>query len=255
MLVDNSDILRCELRLGQVRQNSKKRGQYVTNADTSFNDEDFVFSNLRDYSEKDSNIDDRFIQVFDENGSTKTVLKSSLVWVLTETKGVLSNDRLRRVQGQSEYPTKRKNITRKDVEISPKVATKRSKHLIRVEEKIEVGNWCVFKRYGKKETNPQKDIVYGAVLAFKYIDGNNEKEKQFTMDFASIPNDRGIEALATWYKCEENNTLQPSSENNNFFIDIKNYIATIDAPNQIQNQFLFENQDEIKKFVSSFNKV
>lgn len=264
MVVNISDILQCKLRKGQVRQNVQNKDQNLICNENNLSHDDLVFSNLKDYSEKACHIDDRFVQVFDEVGSTKTVLKSSLVWVLTETKGVLSNDRLRRVQGQSGISTKRKNITRKDIEISPQVASKRSKHLIgvRVDEEIKVGNWCIFKWNANTpescnaDTNVQKNIVHGAVLAFKYIVGKTEKEKQYTMDFASVLNDvkidgREIEALATWYKYGENNALEPFSENNNFFINITNYIATVDAPSVNNDQILYENHDEISKFVAS----
>lgn len=256
----------CELRLGQVHQNRKKKDQDKDNIDNNFGDDDFVFPNLKSYYDKDCDINDRFVQVFDETGSKKTVLKSSLVWVLTQTKGVLSKDRLRREQVQSANPTKRKNITRKDIEITPQVAIKRRKHLIgiREDDEIKVGSWCLFKRFAdtpgfrKVGINLEEDIVHGVVLAFKYVDGNNEKEKQYTMDFAFISsnkktNDQEIQALATWYKYGEDRALVPLSENNNFFIDIKNYIATVNAPSRIENQIIYENHDEIKNYILSQN--
>lgn len=268
MAIDSNEILHCELRKGHIQRQKKKKLQETVN-DELIAESDFVFSNLKDYSEKNCDVDDRYVHVFGENGSIKTVLKSSLVWVLTETKGVLSNDRLRRVQGQSKIPVKRKNITRKSVEISPQVPSKRSKPSLgfRVEEEIQVGHWCFFKRYANTLANTteprpaEENIVYGAVLAFKYINGNTEKEKQYTLDFAPIStdqtaNERGVQVLATWYKYGQNNMLEPFSENNNFFININNYIATADAPSAKRisntNQTLYELQNlhEIKKYVS-----
>lgn len=241
MVMGVSDILHCEVRKGHIQRY------------------------LKDYSKKKSDIDDRFVQVFDDNGSTKTVLKSSLVWVLTETKGVLSNDRLRRVQGQSGIPNKRKNNTRKNIEISPRVQSKRSKQqiAIRVENEIQVGNWCFYKRYANTLESRKADeiIAYGAVLAFKYINGKTDKEKEYTLDFAPITsdvnaNERGVEVLGAWYKYGQNNILEPFSDNNNFFMNIENYIATVDGPcgkrDPNTNQIFYElqNHHEIKNAIT-----
>lgn len=45
-------------------------------------------SNLRNYPNREGDIqsDNRFIEIVDETGSTKTILKSSLVWLLSETR-------------------------------------------------------------------------------------------------------------------------------------------------------------------------
>lgn len=207
--------------------------------------------------------DDRFVQVFDEDGSTKTVLKSSLVWVLTETKGVLSKDRLRRVQGQNGIPTKRIRNTKNIVEIQPQSKRNKRPKGVLVKEEVQVGDWCFFERYAEtlEPRKTDEHIVYGALLAFKYINGSTEKEKQYTLDFAPISseettNERGVEVLATWYKYGPNDKLEPFSDNNNFFINIKKYIATSDAPSVKQdpktNQFFYElqNHHEVKKIIT-----
>lgn len=245
--VDVNDILCCSIRKSCIQQKRNKRQENVI--DELIDENDLVFSNLKEYADKNSNLDDRFVQVYDENGSAKNVLKSSLVWTLTETKGVLSNDRLRRVRGQSGIPTiKRKYITKKDTEISPQVPTKRNKQTTDVQAKdsIQIGDWCFFKRYSSYNQEHVENIMFGSILSFKYIKGNNEKDKQYTFDFAPIKSesDRGVEVLATWYKYGQNCILEPSSKNNNFFINIQNYIATVGPPiinkNQDTNKAYFE---------------
>lgn len=241
IIVDINNILRCSLRKGYVQQKREKDNTIDNVNGELFDENDFVFPNLREYADKNTELDDRFVKVYDESGSAKTVLKSSLVWSLTETKGVLSNDRLRRVRGQSGITTiKRKNNTRNDIEISPQVPSKLRKRSgnhptdVQVKDWIQVGDWCFFKRYedGPDGQKPVENVVYGAVLTFKYINGNNQREKQYNLDVAPInsENERGVEVLATWYKYGQNDMLEPFSNNNNFFINIRNYIATVGSP-------------------------
>lgn len=45
-------------------------------------------------------IDQRFVDVLNNDGSTKSLLKSTVIWALTESKGYLSKDRLKRVQSR-----------------------------------------------------------------------------------------------------------------------------------------------------------
>lgn len=261
MVADIDDIVHCKLRKGYIQQKRKCKPQDEAN-DEHFDEKDFTFSNLKEYAGKNSELDDRFVQVYDENGSTKTVLKSSLVWTLTETKGVLSKDRLRRVRGESSAPTiKRKNITRKDVETTPykriKLGSKRVTDL-EVKNHIQVGDWCFFKRYKGGTDNL---AVYGAILSFKFTKGNCEKSKQYPSDFAEIntenelENERAVEALATWYKFGDNDILEPFSNNNCFFIDIKNYIATVGAPVISNDKYELQNHHLIKKSISELMKT
>lgn len=110
MNVDVEDIIRCEIRGKQIQKKTKKNLMKSDNSDEACEGRNPDLQNVVD-------IDSQFVEVLNIDGTSRTVLKSSLVWVLSETKGVLSNDRLRRVQGQSGIPTKRKNIVRKDMEV------------------------------------------------------------------------------------------------------------------------------------------
>lgn len=241
MCLEVSDVIRRKLRKGQMVETKRNESNEHSNngIDGELNESDFMFSNLKDYSrperENHVDLDSRFVQVFDEDGNVKSALKSSLIWALSESKGVLSNDRLRRVQGQSGIPVKR-NVTKRRVEASPLPKRKKLSIGIREEKEIRVGEWCFFKRNKKTSEgeNFGENIVFGAMLGFRYIGEKNEREKKYMFDYAFVScNDdceKHLKVLATWYKYGSEKILEAFSENNNFYIDIDNYIGTADAP-------------------------
>lgn len=111
------DIVHCDLQKKPLR--SKKKPQTQLQTSNESRDESssniqsyFACSSLRDYSQTNTNIEasKKYIEITDDNGNKKTVLIGSLVWLLTEDKESLSNDRLRRVQNLgSTISKKRKN--------------------------------------------------------------------------------------------------------------------------------------------------
>lgn len=238
--VNAVDITLCKIKRIEIREktNDKKNN---TNIDSTVEKTDDLLacSNVRDYSHREGNIesDNRYIDVIDETGTSKTILKSSLVWLLSDTKGVLSNDRLRRVQ----LPTTASCRKRKrDVPISFRNNENTSMEVQHLDE-IRVGDWCYFhSNSSMQQLNVQElqydDIVYGLVVGFRYIDGKTDKDHQYTLDYVPVSyegiNKRGIEVLATWYryKRENNQILVPSSPENSYFIDLINYIASTCAP-------------------------
>lgn len=73
----------------------------------------------------------------------------------------------------------------------------------------------------------------GLVVAFRYIVGKNNKEKQYPWEWAPVRTNlkpeerRGIHVLATWYTYNENGSLEPlNMDKKHFFLDIEDYIAT-----------------------------
>lgn len=218
------------------------------------------FSRLRDYFKEDSNgIDNRFVQVVDADGTEKLVLKSSLVWILSETKGILSNDRLKRVQYHDGKSIKRKQKTESD--LPSKRLAKRNETGICQKNEIQIGDWCFFENQipdsNTNQTNLilNKSIIFGGVLGFRYATGKNEKEKSYSLNYCQInmPSEqnqiaRGVDVLATWYKYIDDETLEPFTINSNFFSNINNYIATGNAPNVKKNSENNEVVYELKEF-------
>lgn len=68
---------------------------YIENMRDEEEDEDFFDL---DTDEMDVDVNSRFVIVNDENGTKRKILKSTLIWMLTEPSEKISNDRLKRVQ-------------------------------------------------------------------------------------------------------------------------------------------------------------
>lgn len=221
----------------------------------------FVCNSLRDYSSEDKQCeeDSRFVQVSDDNGSMKTVRKSSLLWLLTDSPGKLSNSRLSRVQG-STTPNSRKR--KQSSHFSTDANKRQCRSVLFVSEELKIGDICFFsnKKFTTDCFGPSLENVFvGVVLGFKYINGKNEKDKQYGLNFAPVkpPEDlknkkpaRGLETLATWYRCDNELKLHPV-KTSHFFINIEEYIATTSLTLQMcGSKPIFEgNTDELKNCI------
>lgn len=79
----------------------------------NYGEEDGLFDESKAYDDgvdRNTTVNSSLTQVIDINGEEKTIPKSTLVWILTEKGGKLSNDRLRRFQSsllKSDVPQKR----------------------------------------------------------------------------------------------------------------------------------------------------
>lgn len=198
----------------------------------------------------------KYIDVQYEDGTTKTIRKSTLLWMLCESKEKLSSDRLKRVQeAKGETPKRRK--------LDPVAATSSSAtysseiRLIRSSE-IEIGDWCFFMQSGfpveqLSEQNILDNVFIGRIVSFnlttrvitdenkhtygqtsnQIAHGRKSKTKNYLIDFAPISKAKknentNIQALSTWYICSTGGEFQPAQNKNHFFLDIENYIATFE---------------------------
>lgn len=79
----------------------------------------------------------------------------------------------------------------------------------------------------------------GNIVAFKYVKNKNlntssnkhTKEKPYTWEYASTNFNKGdggrsIEILSTWYICSNDGVFRQFN-NNHFFVDMNNYVATV----------------------------
>lgn len=119
----------------------------------------------------------KWVEVLCEDGTTKTILKSTLVWLLTETKGKLSSDKLKRVQEMtSNSNTKRRRL------ISNLSNEHKEIELIKSDE-LSIGDWCFFKYNPDSneceepsDQNIMQYCVLGNILGFKADTTQNEIE-------------------------------------------------------------------------------
>lgn len=208
--------------------------------------------NLRDYRDDLGDIqtlldkDSKYIEICEDDGSRKIVLKSSLVWLLSDSIDSLSNDRLKRVQ--TTVQREPHEIKRRKLQYNPSRSLN-SDYLFKSNE-IHIGQWCIFSNQSdlaSDETNHEdldKDVfencLFGSMLAFKYTEGKNEKEKQYRSEFITVLDDKDnkrqdVEVLAAWYKLRFDGILISLGTKSCLYIIIKHYIATTKQPTIVKN--------------------
>lgn len=213
--------------------------------------------NLPEYDKDKVSLSDesKFIEVCYSEGPSQIVRKSSIVWLLSESTQKLSSDRLKRVQS-TPFQKSFKRI--KPSIIHSGLATDSSEPVCK-SESIRIGEWCIFElNYDSEQLIDStieygiENVVIGAVIAFRYVQGKKPKDHQYHMDSAPIQKtneiDRDIEALSNWYTIKNNGILNPSTLG--FFIPIKNYLFTTQSPTVTQREKRVENIETIKAFLS-----
>lgn len=143
-------------------------------------------TNLRNYNTSSDKItldeNSKYIQIFEPDGTSKVVLKSSIVWLLSETTGKLISDRLKRVQ-----TTPVEKVTNRDPK-RQKIHQDPSENVYTNSNEIMIGDWCFFSFDSKTRITSNKNVidsvVFGCVLAFKFKNGKNHKERQYHRDRA-----------------------------------------------------------------------
>lgn len=208
---------------------------------------------IQDKSEMKPKIDEssRFTQVTGSDGSMKTVPKSFVVWMLSDSKEKMSNDRLQRVRNKSACQA----TTFQRVQSAPDLSTLGDSHIVSISNEISLGKWCIFKKSSKRCANNFNNCILGAILCFQYKEGKNQKQKQYTLDSVSVGSEN-VQTLATWYRVDSKGALIPCDSENSFFIDINCYIATIDNPDFENGEIFLSGPAalHIKHFLSELNK-
>lgn len=246
-----ADIIECELQKHTSSDTYSDNSEILSDLGSDDDDDDDYI--LQNNTENDPRNDHTsFVQIENEDGTFKEIRKSTLVWFLTESKGGLSSDRLKRVQ----TPSQSNENKRRKIESSQRKYDKIT--LCKKLGEIGVGQWCVFKNtheqlHIKKSSqisslesscsNIFENVVVGAVACFKYFHESAQQQKSkiktkpFTSDIAEVNPAKSaddmkasVRVLASWYYVACGGTLHPIKGENCYFIPIENYIATIDAP-------------------------
>lgn len=233
-------------------------------------DEIITFSRENQLDTEPSTEHSPFVYVQNEDGTLKEIRKSTMVWLLTESKEKLSADRLKRVQTTSN-PKRQKSGTAQTTNPSTSLATNSPAKSITATNictklcEIEIGQLCVFKIDAQTEDlaedytgvlagasaepsnlNIIQDYLIDAVVRFRYFDENKERQKPFAMDSAKVMQadekiDTRIDVLGCWYYLDDDGTLH-SKITSSFFIPIHNYLGTIAAPDIKSDEYLKSNQ-------------
>lgn len=174
----------------------------------------------------------RFAIVTCSSGKEKIVRKSSIVWLLTNTKNKLSSDRLLRVQ-QNELKRKRLYAVEDDDVI--------------ILDEINVNEWCIFR------SGVNNHLILGLVLNFKYMSGKTNKQKQYSREYAPVKyngdllNQKGIAVIATFYKLNERGQLKIYYEEPE--IKIETYLCTIRRP-KFTNNLMILSESQMTKITN-----
>lgn len=116
----------------------------------------------------------RNVEIIEEDGTAKTIPKSTLVWILTESKGELSKNRLKRVQGPMISP-----------EAGPSSKRSKSNHntnLTFKSDRLEIDDWAVFKNSsglgsGSFEESKLNCYLITFITGFRIVNSKNIRKK------------------------------------------------------------------------------
>lgn len=126
-----------------------------------------------------------YLDVSDERGSKKTVRKSRLVWLLSETTERSSSDRFRRVQEPELQKTSRRHLKFQSISV---LALDENIKLYESDQ-LCIGQWVCFSTNTNKfkcsfdKKNLLNNIVIGTVVGFKYVKADNRKKNRIFMGF------------------------------------------------------------------------
>lgn len=191
--------------------------------------------NLRNYGDgKMMAENDNFLEICEEDGTKKTVLKSSIVWILQHSIQQAEKYRLERVKSRvpttasGEGSAKRRKLTSKCT----------SSDIIFEADEIFIGQWCVFKNSTNENEHCFNNVIVGSMLGFQFATGNTDQDKQYLHEFVTIldeekNNRKDIEAV--WYMLQFDGTLVSLGTKSCFYVNIENYVGTTKKPVILRN--------------------
>lgn len=232
MEVDCNTIVYCninEISINELKNKKRKIEEiYLKETSSVSKVAKIECTNTKDYScshdQLLSKCTSPFVEVETQDGKMKTIRKSTMVWLMTDSKESLSNDRLKRVQSATQTTSCKKRLNFKKNFTQKKLSK---------EEEIQIGDCCIFQNDTIKSNQNNSDLIFGVVIGFKYKKGDNEKQKQYTWEFAPIETNlpeekrRGITVLASWFQFNFNGSLHPVKDISCFYVDITNYVVTL----------------------------
>lgn len=241
MEINNVDDIRCEY-VTNIKQKKKSDKNLDANDSNEIDLLDDSLQNLKiDRPNSSEENPTSFVEV-----SGKKVRKSSVVSLLSTGKTTLSNDRLRRVQNQSESSRKHLNF----LDGKPKSIIHQSKYLC-------IGDWCVFHTIEKKknyETVVDR-VVVGVVIGFQRIStGKAQWQRKYDGDYIDVT-DENLEVLSSWHKFNLDGSLSKVVGNNHFYIGNEFYLATLKGPeDNTESDIHFKHLDLIIRELELINQ-
>lgn len=240
MHFNENDIKTCELQV-RVHQNLDQNEETIIDEDCSD-----LFEQFAEFDEcRHVNEEDKFVEVIDPDGSTRNLRKSTLVWLLCDSRDKLSSDRLKRVQSSSG------NSGTKSKRFKPNSSAVLGVSLpIFKAEELEIGEWAIFQHpyshsKGRCEVSDvtghdfMEQFIIGIVVGFRLAtrkkSGEMKHQKQYKLKFAPTntldsSEQNCLQVLCLWYSCDQTGNLHLIQNKTQESIYIKNYVATMKSP-------------------------
>lgn len=227
------DIINCE-----IDTNDSLLDEILEEPDEN----EFNINDPNENKENDSTAEShRNVEVLDIDGSVKIIPKSTLIWMLTESKDKLSSDRLKRVQGSASKPSF-KRIKLDQSNVSSTVPT------IFKSDQLKITEWAIFKGNDVQNHSGIRDYKIGLITGFKIFEKKSSEKgrwKQYKLHYIPINTETNqtmskklrlelgfdtnlneIHVLGVFYTCDEKGILSPNGDIDKF--PLKNYVATIE---------------------------
>lgn len=172
------------------------------------------------------------MSIADEDGTIRTVRKSTFLWMMSESKHKLSSDRTKRWQeiGQSSAPTSKK--------FKPNTVTGDEPNIMQ-KEKLRIGDWSIFDIENAIIPNNfkpdgQKGYFIANIIGFRYQKDDSRTlpgSQQYKAGYLLTKRTNGAKhflILGLWYLCNEDKLFKPC--NGNISVSLDKYIATVKPP-------------------------
>lgn len=242
--LNDDDITVCDLQYSRAKDAESMAANLTAEMSESFDDLEDIDDELYDEHENAStNMTDSesrsetMVEVFESDGSKKSILKSTFLWMLTESKDKLSTDRLKRVRGSSNQDSVPTGKKFKSIDYFGDGI-----NILRCDG-IKIGDWVLFKfneimLQSSSNNKNQNSYLIGNVIGFRNLDENGHVKQSKARYMSTIPNpnendDKKVtEVLAIWYTCHEGKILE--AYNGKLVVSKDQYLATIRPPT-VQN--------------------
>lgn len=176
--------------------------------------------------------------VTDELGNKEVVRKSTLIWCLSDGRGKLSNDRLRRVQGSSLEKYQKKQQAKEKETISCSTNTLNNESVFK-SKLVNASDWCFFKNNQKKNKRPIRrtthqatnrslnGTIFGCILAFKFGDKKRPEKCKIIQTHVPVSSkENNVKVLGNWYIYNNKELRKISGSKNTFYLTLSDYLAT-----------------------------
>lgn len=188
---------------------------------------------------------EKTVDIVNPDGTTKNIRKSTLIWLLSESKDKLSADRLKRVQAGPDSDKKSKrfkpNLPESNVSALGLTPAPHSTQYLSQQKELGIGEWAIFGHESIDDKNADNDFMnsflFGFVVGFRFPGKQNNKSYVIInpeTDMKSVGSNKSsgnndVQVHCIWYTFDETGVLQLIRKVQKL-VYIKQYLATMKNP-------------------------